>query len=548
MNNIEKLTIAGKTLDLKPINERLARATFQTNGNNQILINLGMPISELEGENNIITDSSLWGKNYVYDIEIIHNSGYNYIFVLSVNFAINENGHLYSAYVHSNTQDIFKFWDPISQQYNKSISFGKIISDDANNGYLGLELGMWSNFTINISARQNNQPFTDKRQLGIVEGSWNVNEDGIWTSVFSNADYSQLWNVNGRISDLEQRVSNTPMYLVNCDEMFDLSAKEGAAISAWYYSKSGSKKTGGQDLIRFFCKNTLAEDVTVTANLGFGSIINTKVPVYLNDGTTQMIDINAEEGHTATQFTIPAGATADFSYFVNAVENQFGKSYIEIDNAFYRLSQSDFDLLYGTTNINFSFGFFERWKITGVFIQRDIVFANNTLSNSSFLANTNNLSILTLPDTLEIISGSNFLSFSGIKKLTLPDSITSISGNAFLIYSRIIDLTLPSVLTNIGQNFLHSCTSLQALHLPESIVSIHGNAFLYNCSSLVHLYIGNIPATAINSINNNTLSTTSSWAQMYTQGVTITGTYAADWLARIPNSNTSPFRRLIVGD
>ena len=43
------------------------------------------------------------------------------------------------------------------------------------------------------------------------------------------------------------------------------------------------------------------------------------------------------------------------------------------------------------------------------------------------------------------------------------------------------------------------------------------------------------------------LSTTDSTGAMYTTGVTLTGTYASDLKTALPDRDSSPYRKLIVG-
>ena len=72
---------------------------------------------------------------------------------------------------------------------------------------------------------------------------------------------------------------------------------------------------------------------------------------------------------------------------------------------------------------------------------------------------------------------------------------------------------------------------------------------MYECNNFVGPLVCNCPATSLPTTgsNNEMLATNSNTSPMYTTGVTLTGTYASDWKTALPDRDSSPYRKLIVG-
>ena len=100
-------------------------------------------------------------------------------------------------------------------------------------------------------------------------------------------------------------------------------------------------------------------------------------------------------------------------------------------------------------------------------------------------------------------------------------------------------------LQSVGPYFLNSCSSFnQPITIPATLNTM-GNYFMYRCDSMTSTITCNCPATVVPS-DNYELSTTSSSAPVFTTGVTLTGSYASAWKSRLPDRNTSPYRKLKV--
>lgn len=99
-------------------------------------------------------------------------------------------------------------------------------------------------------------------------------------------------------------------------------------------------------------------------------------------------------------------------------------------------------------------------------------------------------------------------------------------------------------LKSLGQNFMNRCSAFaQSLTLPSSLISTSTSMF-NRCDNFVGPLVCNSNSAPT---DNNTLSTTSATAPMYTTGITLTGTYANLWKSNLPDRTSSPYRKLILG-
>lgn len=133
--------------------------------------------------------------------------------------------------------------------------------------------------------------------------------------------------------------------------------------------------------------------------------------------------------------------------------------------------------------------------------------------------------------------------------VTIPEGFTDIPVD-FLYGCQSFNqpIAFPSTLSTIGLRFMAGCSSFnQNITLPPNLTSL-GAQFLRNANAMCStINLGNLPATVVTQ-NNTTLSTTDSTAPMYTTGITLVGAYVADWMTALPNSDTSPYRKLINGN
>ena len=194
----------------------------------------------------------------------------------------------------------------------------------------------------------------------------------------------------------------------------------------------------------------------------------------------------------------------------------------------------------------------------------------------SFCLGCNNLETVTLPDTIPYIGANVF----GATRITPPLNLTNVKSIGANFFQNSTSFNQPLNMPNveyIGPNFLTGCSSFnssitlndslkvidtgflsycrefnQPLIIPADLDNIGssfnpGTGFMRNCNAFTGPLVCNGPVSALIPTDNNTLSTTSSSAAMYTTGVTLTGPYAQAWKNALPDRTSSPYRKLIVG-
>ena len=99
-----------------------------------------------------------------------------------------------------------------------------------------------------------------------------------------------------------------------------------------------------------------------------------------------------------------------------------------------------------------------------------------------------NITSITLPSTLRIISEEAFSGCSNLRHIYMPDTLDSIGGEAFQNCSSLLSVDIPLGVSVIEPNTFRGCTSLQSVNLPNGILEIRYNAF-YLCDSLVYIQL-----------------------------------------------------------
>ena len=105
-------------------------------------------------------------------------------------------------------------------------------------------------------------------------------------------------------------------------------------------------------------------------------------------------------------------------------------------------------------------------------------------------------------------------------------------------FNQALDLSLAY---QINEYFLARCFSFnQDLTLPSTLATFGAQA-LYDCYSMVStIYVGNLAAT-ITPEDDYTFAVDNSTAPACTTGIGISGTTAANWMTRLPNSEVGPY-------
>lgn len=74
-------------------------------------------------------------------------------------------------------------------------------------------------------------------------------------------------------------------------------------------------------------------------------------------------------------------------------------------------------------------------------------------------------------------SGRGFAKCNNLTSVTIPDSVTSISDSAFESCSNLTSVTIPNSVTSIGKRAFLECRNLTSIVIPDSVISIGDSAF-----------------------------------------------------------------------
>ena len=99
------------------------------------------------------------------------------------------------------------------------------------------------------------------------------------------------------------------------------------------------------------------------------------------------------------------------------------------------------------------------------------------------LSGNENLYVLYLPDTLEIIGARAFSNDYYLQYVFMPDSVRVIGKEAFYLCVYLQELTIPASLTRIEASTFWNCAYITSLTIPSSVTYIGPGAF-QDCASL----------------------------------------------------------------
>ena len=112
---------------------------------------------------------------------------------------------------------------------------------------------------------------------------------------------------------------------------------------------------------------------------------------------------------------------------------------------------------------------------------------------SSAFGSCNNLTSITIPNTINKIGWSAFIGCTSLKDLTIPGSVISIDSQVFYGCSGLTTVTISEGVTCIGSKMFYNCSGLKSVTIPSSVTSIGSSAF-YGCSSLTKVIVPDITA------------------------------------------------------
>lgn len=111
-----------------------------------------------------------------------------------------------------------------------------------------------------------------------------------------------------------------------------------------------------------------------------------------------------------------------------------------------------------------------------------------TRIRASAFKNLENVTSITIPDTVVKIELHAFEGCTSLKSMVIPDSVTSISGNLFYGCTSLTEVTLGCGIKEIPSCMFYGCESLTSVTIPDGVTIIDGSAF-YGCKSIKNISI-----------------------------------------------------------
>ena len=112
--------------------------------------------------------------------------------------------------------------------------------------------------------------------------------------------------------------------------------------------------------------------------------------------------------------------------------------------------------------------------------------------------NCDDLTSVTIPDSVTSIGAYAFYSCSSLSSVTIGESVTSIGNYAFEDCYALTSVTIPDSVTSIGEGAFNSCSSLSSVTIGESVTSIGDYAFYY-CLKLSYVRYEGVSAPSYGS-------------------------------------------------
>lgn len=92
--------------------------------------------------------------------------------------------------------------------------------------------------------------------------------------------------------------------------------------------------------------------------------------------------------------------------------------------------------------------------------------------------------VVDVPDGIRTLGVSCFASHSEIGTVTLPVTLETISGMAFQDCTGLVNITLPNTLKSMNGSVFQGCTSLRSIRIPKSVTNIESSSEFQGCTSL----------------------------------------------------------------
>lgn len=155
-----------------------------------------------------------------------------------------------------------------------------------------------------------------------------------------------------------------------------------------------------------------------------------------------------------------------------------------------------------------------------------------SIGEYAFDSCTSQISIV-LPNSMTEIKNGAFYRFYGLTSITIPNSITKIGSSAFFNCTGLTSITIPNSVTSIEDATFKDCIGLTSVTIPNTVTSIGGSAF-YGCTNLVSIPIPD----SLNFIVKNTFEGTG-WYNNQSDGIIYWGSWCLGYKGAEPTGSLS---------
>ena len=126
--------------------------------------------------------------------------------------------------------------------------------------------------------------------------------------------------------------------------------------------------------------------------------------------------------------------------------------------------------------------------IPEVVVDRDGNEYNTIEIGDDAFAGCENLTSITIPDSVTEIGEYTFQDCESLTSITIPDSVTKIGEWAFQDCENLTTITIPDSVTKIGDSAFFGCESLTTITIPDSVTEIEEYTF-QDCKNLASITI-----------------------------------------------------------
>ena len=121
---------------------------------------------------------------------------------------------------------------------------------------------------------------------------------------------------------------------------------------------------------------------------------------------------------------------------------------------------------------------------------KEVIITGSTEIGSYAFSGCDDLTNITLPNSLKTIGTSAFSGCSGLTNIVIPETVETIGAYAFNNCIGLVDVNIPNTVLSVGKYAFNGCTNLSNVSLGNSIQEIQEGTF-YGCDSLSSIVIPN---------------------------------------------------------